>query len=317
MLGKTSSHMNTGEVDVQSPLPRRDPGLAWKALFAPRALPQHMHVPLISVPAMLGISRCTSLRVACRDWAAACSVNSFGPPAGFEEVFDCFTKDESGRKLSCMAILHALGAPDFRLVPLHVAEDHVHWLFAHERTKMWMANMLQASFRVHGVGCLAKLTQALRPRCKLPGEVLDAIFQGRSQASVAFEPLHYAILLSSSSLVRLLLSIATHLGACNRYIAGEGLHHTTVSPLLLAVLFADQDVVDVLRSHGVCLNRADAMAAMRLQAALLWADLEKRFTHLNLDVEAEKLAQEVDELRRRAPDQPADLDATAIDIHNM
>jgi len=41
------------------------------------------------------------------------------------------------------------------------------------------------------------------------------------------------------------------------------------------------------------------MATMRLQTALLWADLEERLTHLHLDAEKEQLANKVEHMRQR------------------
>lgn len=222
-----------------------------------------------------------------------------------------------------MALLDVLGAPDFKPLPLDVVEDHVHWLLSHEWTKRWAGNMLQSSFRISGADRLANLTAALRPRCKLAGVVLDVIFQLRSQVLVALQPVHCAVLLTSASLVRKLLSVAKNLGTLSDYTTDshstEGQHHTTVSPLFLAVLFADQYVVDVLRCHGACFNGVDALATMRLQAVFLWADLEERLNHLQLGAEAEKLAQKVDELRRQAAEQVAEVAAAnlVVDVLDM
>jgi len=292
-------------------------------MSVPRTLPQHLHVPLMSVPTLLGISRCMQLRAVCRDWVAACSANIFAPPAGFEEVFrSCPAGDVWARRLACMTMIHVLGAPDFEPRPLAIVEDDVHWLLAHKGTKKWTGKMLQSSFRISGAENIAKFTTALQPKCKLPGVVLDVIFQLRSQVRVQLQPVHCAVLLSSPALVRKLLSIAKHLGTLNDYThaessSTEGPHHTTVSPLFLAVLFANQDVVDVLKSYGACLNCVDAMATVRLQVAFLWADLEERLLHLHLDAEAEKLGKEVDELRRQATEQAPDVDNVVIDAMDM
>lgn len=275
-----------------------------------------MQVPLMTVPELLGISRCAPLRTSCRDWAKACSVELFGPPAGFEEAFRCANKAEDSswaRRLSCMTMLHVLGAPDFKPVLVHVVEDHVHWLLVHALTKRWTGNMIHGSFQVSGAQACAQLVEALRPRCKLPHVLLDVIFPARSQVPVILQPLHCAILLSSTALVRMLLSVAKHRGTISHYTAADGSQQTSVSALLLAVLFADQDVVDILRGHGACSNSIDAMATMRLQTAFLWSELEERFINLNLDDEAQKLANQATELRRQAAEQAAAFNNAAPD----
>jgi len=299
----------------------------WSEMRFPHTLPQQLHMPLLSVPTLLGISRCVHLRVACRDWAAACSANIFAPPAGFEEVFSRRNPDGDvwARRLACMTMIHVLGAPNFHQRPLAVVEDDVHWLLAHQGTKKWTGKMLQSSFRISGAENIAKFTASLQPKCKLPGVVLDVIFQLRSQVRLQLQPLHCAALLSSPSLVRKLLSISKHLGTLSDYTTESSStepSHSTISPLFLAVLFANQDVVDILKSYGACLNCVDAMATVRLQVAFLWADLEERLLHLKLDAEAEKLGKEVDELRRQATAQATDLDnavqnAVAMDAMNM
>jgi len=279
--------------------------------YGPRALPQHLHVPLMSVPKMLGMSRCTQLRVTCRDWSEACSTDVFDPPAGFREVFkSCPADDVWPRRLACMAILDVLGAPDFAERALNVVEDDVHWLLAHVWTKSWVEKMLQSTFRIRAVDQLAKWTAELRPKCKLPGVVLDVIFQLRSPVMLALQPIHCAVLLSSSSVLKKLLSAATHVARLLTDSSSEETNHDSVSPLFLAVLFAEKDVVDVLRCHGACLNGVDAKAAMRLQGAFLWADLEERLISLQLDAEADKLAKTVDELRRDV-ERAAELDFAA------
>lgn len=271
-----------------------------RRVCGPQALPQYLDVPLIRVPNLLGISRCTQLQVTCRDWAVACSADVFGPPVGFEEVLSgCPGENVWARRIACVAMLHVLGAPDFGPRPEAIAEDDVHWLLTQDWTKELASKMLQSSFSISGPAALAKLTAALRPRCKLPSVVLGVIFHPRSQVHVALQPVHCAVLLSAPTLLRKLLSVAKHSGTLSDYTVA-GLHHTTVSPLLLAAFFSDQEVVDVLKEYGVCLNRVDAIATRRLQIAFLWADLESRLIALQLGAEAEELAKMMDELRQEA-----------------
>jgi hypothetical protein len=194
-------------------------------------------------------------------------------------------------------------------------EDEVHWLLAHEQTKKWIRHMLRGSFKITGADNLAKMAATLRPRCKLPDVALDVIFQLRSQVHVALQPVHCAVLLSSSSVVRKLLIVAKRLDALSCYSTEED--YISVSPLLLAVLFADQDVVNALRSHGACFNRVDAIAATRLQVAHLWADLQERLSHLQLDAEAEQLTKMVDELWWPPAEQAPGLDDVVTDVHDM
>lgn len=214
-----------------------------------------------------------------------------------------------------MAMFDVLGVPNFAPKPLDVLEDHVHWLLAHEQTKKWIPYMLRGSFQVSDADSLAKMAATLRPRCKLPDLALDVIFQLRSQVLVALQPVHCAVLLSSSSVVRKLLMVAKRLDALSRYCTEED--HTSVSPLLLAVLFADQDVVNVLRCHGACFNRVDAIAATRLQVAHMWADLQERLSYLQLDTEAEQLGKMVHELRWPAAEQAAGLDDIERGVREM
>jgi hypothetical protein len=223
----------------------------------------------------------------------------YEPPTGFEEAFKSCPEGIWARRLSCIAMLSALGAPEFKPKPLEVVEDDVHWLIMHMWTKRFLKEMLVSTFSVDGVERLGALTAALRPRCKLPHVVLDVIFQLRSRVPVALRPLHCAVLLCSCSVVKKLLRISEAYSALKDYTTDDPLHRT-VSPLFLAVLFADQAVVDTLRCHGACLNRVDAMATMRLQVAFLWADVEERLLQLQLGAEAEKLAKMADELRQQA-----------------
>jgi len=310
MLQRSAGDMGAMRFDVEVPWPTTP---IWSEMRFPQTLPQQLQMPLMSVPTLLGISRCVHLRVVCRDWAAACSANIFAPPAGFEEVFSRKFPDGDvwARRLACMTMMHVLGVPDFQQQPLAVVEDDVHWLLAHQGTKKWTGKMLQSSFRISGADHLAKFTAALQPKCKLPVVVLDVIFQLRSQVRLQLQPLHCAVLMSSPILVRKLLSISKHLGTLSDDTTESSSTtpaDSTISPLFLAVLFANQDVVDILKSYGACLNCVDAMATVRLQVAFLWADLEERLLHLKLDAEAEKLGKDVDELRRRAAAQAADVD---------
>jgi len=184
-----------------------------------------------------------------------------------------------------------------RITPRSVAsvEDDVHWLLSDQRLKRWTAAVLRSSFRVSHTEKLEECIAALRPRCKLPGVVLDVIFQLRSQVVLSFQPIHYSVLYSSPSLVQKLLHVAER--ASNLYTTEE-CQHSSISPLFCAVLFADREVVDVLRSHGACFNHVDAISTMRLQTADLWADVQERLIHLHLEVEAEDLENNVEQMRR-------------------
>merc|ERR1719408_633449 len=152
-------------------------------------------------------------------------------------------------------MLSVLGAPGFMARPLLLVEDEVHWLLIQEKPRKWTSEMLKSVFHVNGADKLAELIANLRPRCKLPDVSLDVIFQLRSRVLLTLQPLHYAIFYSSHSLLKKLLAIADSTGVTllDDLPSADG-YHGNVSPLFLAVLFADQDVVGLLRQRGAKLS---------------------------------------------------------------
>jgi hypothetical protein len=210
-----------------------------------------------------------------------------------------------------MAMLHAVGAPGFTLKPLTSVEDDVHWMLSHERPKKWTSAMLRSSFCFLDTESLAELMKGLQPLCKLPGVALDEIFPPR----VAFQAIHYSVLYASPPLVQKLLRAADNVGIreCIVNARTEEGKRCSISPLFMAVLFADKDVVDVLRSNDACLNDIDAEIAMRLHAASLRADLKNRLITLQLDVEAEELERTVEQMHQQDAQEEPDLRNPAAD----
>lgn len=200
-----------------------------------------------------------------------------------------------------MNILHALGAPGFTLRQAAVAEDMVYWLFSDPRPRKWDKEMLRSTFHVSGAQQVAEAVAVLKAMCTLSDVVVDVMFQLQSTASIVLQPVHYAILHHSERLATLLLRAAQRVGTLDDTVQGatHGQVCTMVSPLMLAAVFADEQIVGMLRRHGAKMNSADVSVTLRLQNALLWADLEARLLDLGLVDEAEQLSREVSVLRQQ------------------
>lgn len=258
-----------------------------------------MLVPLMMVPHFLGLSRCWSLRNTCRDWLLACHAERFRPPTGFEMVLGCdYPSDPNniwGRRLACMALLSVLGATDFAVHSMLEAEDSIYWLLVHVKLQAWTKNMILTTFHNSDAGQISKMIASLQPKCKLPMAAVGIVFklQRIREQTIFFNamPLHYAVIYSSVAATRMLLATAARVGTLAGMIqdfSEEG-RYIMLSPLFIAILFAEKNVVDVLRCSGAQINSLDAKAALRLQIAGLGADLWKRMEVLHLSLQADEL----------------------------
>lgn len=279
----------------------------WRALYAPQALQHCFQDALMLVPALLGIARCSNLRVVSRDWQLACMPDSFTPPSIVVKVLGpaismslrSYAEPAIQRLLGAW-MPDVLGAPEFQRSAASV-EDEVHWLLTHPATRKHARASIRSTFCMDSASILSTFASSVRSRCKLPGTAVDVVFQLRSGVRFTLEPLHCAVLLSSRALVQKLLSTLKSLD--------EDIDcQATVSPLFLAVLFAEQDVVDVLRRYGASLSDADAVAAIGLPTVFLWAVLEERLSSLHLEDEATRLRTKVHKLCQQA--------AQAVDANN-
>lgn len=279
-----------------------DTCLIRSSVYAPRNVERPMQVLLLEVPQLLGLSRCLQLSRTCRDWMLACRTRFAGPPSSLKLVFgeDYIEEPDllTARRVACMSIHSVLGAPGFNVDPqsLAIVEDEFFWFFADERSKKWEKEILQSPFQVHRA--MAETTRVLRQRCRLSTIVIDELLR----APLCARPIHYAVLHSAPRLVRLILCAASRAGVLSETLQGfpDAASYTTVSPLFLAVLFSEQDVVNVLRRAGAGTNKVDVEVSLRLHEAQLWSDVAARFAELQLEAEAEQLLTAVLTLRDAA-----------------
>jgi hypothetical protein len=192
-----------------------------------------------------------------------------------------------------MSVFSILGAPGFNPnQSIEVTEDEVFWCLSDQRFRKWDANMLRSPFQTSW-----EMAVALGPRCKIAGPVIDVLFA----APVHLRPIHYAVLHSSPRLVNMMLAAASRAGVFNEAVQDfVGVRDDkSISALFLAVLFAEQDVVDSLKRHGATTNSTDVQASLNLYRAHLWDVLHARLNQLQLNTEAEDLLKSLQELHQR------------------
>eukprot|EP00930_Biecheleria_cincta_P032290 TRINITY_DN22407_c0_g1_i1.p1 TRINITY_DN22407_c0_g1~~TRINITY_DN22407_c0_g1_i1.p1 ORF type:complete len:293 (+),score=34.03 TRINITY_DN22407_c0_g1_i1:98-976(+) len=267
------------------------------------AIAQHMDVPLLEVPKLLGLSRCVQLARTSRDWWLACATRVSGIPASLRQAFGedyCEEADSVwARRVACMSLFSILGAPGFNPnQSTEVSEDEVFWCLSDRRFRKWDCNMLRSPFQTN-----REMVTAFGPRCKIAGPVMDVLFA----APLHLRPIHYAVLHSSPRLVNMMLAAASRAGVFSEAVQDfVGVKDDkSISALFLAVLFAEQDVVATLKRHGATTNSTDVQASLKLYRAHIWDDLHARLNEVQLNSEADDLLKSVRELHQReAPPEP-------------
>eukprot|EP00928_Gymnodinium_smaydae_P062383 TRINITY_DN46262_c0_g1_i1.p1 TRINITY_DN46262_c0_g1~~TRINITY_DN46262_c0_g1_i1.p1 ORF type:complete len:286 (-),score=40.27 TRINITY_DN46262_c0_g1_i1:445-1302(-) len=230
----------------------------------------------------LGASRCRELRGTCQAWRS-----------------DLSTSTRRSGGAACPrgeAVLDAMRAPCFQ-APASVMslEDDV-FLALTESTRLEdTQGMLLNYSRITDYEEISDMIAALKQKCTISPEAVSSIFQYQFERSKTFylspRAIHYAVIHSASRVVKMLLSAAKRAGVLEQVLqlSDQGDRPLTVTPLFLAVLFAEADVVEMLKSWGCKFNRMDGLAAMRLLKAGHWKACQSRIKALGLDAELMEL----------------------------
>lgn len=256
----------------------------------------------VEVQCMLGASRSGALAAACHTFArdlrqGRAMLRPRLPVAGPGDYF----------KGGNPALLQALGAPGFTMGSALAVEDDVYGLLTDPRLAEQVPDMLAAHTDISGFDRVCSMLTALAPKCAVPEAVLRVIFEPQVEREkmllLSPRPLHYAVLHSSGRLVRMILAAAARANMTDVALEKAQWHDgrgAAPSPLLLASLFAGEDVAEALRVAGAAPNEIDARAAMRLQRAKLWEPLAARMQSVGLGEAAKELERRVQEAREKA-----------------
>merc|ERR1740129_2244677 len=201
------------------------------------------------------------------------------------------------------AVLNAVSSADFALPSATVAEDGI--FLAMLDPEVHAKEALNSRTRIMECAEVAAMIEALQPRCRIAGgaNAVRAIFKYQVERQKTLflkaRPIHHAVMHSAPRLTRMLLSAADSHGTLQETLENASEAHT-VSPLFLAVLLAEDEVVDTLRRSGAHCNTMDVQAVGRLQTEGLWEGCRQRMEALGLGEEATWLAAKLRERRSSA-----------------
>uniref|UniRef100_A0A7S1S6N4 Uncharacterized protein n=1 Tax=Alexandrium catenella TaxID=2925 RepID=A0A7S1S6N4_ALECA len=212
-----------------------------------------------------------------------------------------------------------MGAPGFSVDSTLAVEDDVYGLLTDPRLDEQLPGMLAAHTDISSFDRVCGMIAALAPKCVVPQNVLNVIFEPQVEREkmllLSPRPLHYAVIHSSGRLVRMLLAAAARANMTDVVLEKapwHGARGAPPSPLLLASLFAGEDVAGALRAAGAAPNEIDARAASRLQRAKLWEPLAARMQSLGLGEAALELEHRVQEAKEKAAQARAAMRAVLL-----
>lgn len=284
----------------------------------------------LHVVQLLGASRCAAMPAVCRSWRQEHRqvVNVLSHDARSQAAAAAETLRRSGDPIEAsksggehLLVVLSPGGPQ-RPSELDM-EDDVYCLLAGARATGQVYDLLTCHTSIAGYWEVKALAAALKPHCKVSPGVVETLFRSqveRDRGSILpFWPraVHIAVARPcvTNRLLSLLLAAAEEAGCLDEVLQRDssavGQRPSTLSPLFLAVLFADPGIVQVLRKRGCVPNEADVQAAARLQRAKLWHDTTSRMEELGLSEFAAEIAARLEARRCKIAAARAALKAAA------
>jgi len=230
-----------------------------------------LEIALPQVQQLLGASRCGALKRVCCSWTESLQLHQPVPRH---------------------SLLDTLSPVSENLLDELQAEDDLYLL-----KSAGIPDLLSTHADISNFDEVRALVAALRPRCRLPEVAVDILFQPQVERDrtlyLAPRPLHCAVMHSSLRLLRMLLRAAKETGVLQEACGNDQPGAAALTPTFLAVLFASQEVGDVLVEEGIAdafSCELDVQAACKLQRRGLWPIFQERANSLGLGDFAAKLS---------------------------